>query len=182
MLAAQKNNIDLASIVMDAGIELKQRGTRYVGLCPFHNEKTPSFYIFSDQHFKCFGCGAHGDAIDFVQKLHGLSFQDALRHLGIEQGRITPKVRRDIKRRKHQAELVKQFRDWEQIYGIYVSNLWYETKMLMINGILPDDLDLYAILFHMLPVWEYHRNVLINGNDELKFQLYKEAHDEGKRI
>jgi hypothetical protein len=175
MLAAQKNNIDLASIVMDAGIELKQRGTRHVGLCPFHNEKTPSFYIFQDNKFKCFGCGEHGDVIDFIQKLHGLSFQDALKHLGISQDEITPKVKQDIEKRKRRAELVKEFRDWEQRYGVYVSNLWYETKQLMINGILPDDLDLYAPLFHMLPVFEYHRDILINGSDELKFGLYKEA-------
>ena len=175
MLAAQKQNIDLASIVVDAGVELKQRGARHVGLCPFHNEKTPSFYVFSDQHFKCFGCGEHGDCIDFIQKLHGLSFKDALKYLGIEQGRITPEMQRSIKQQKRQAELIKQFRDWEQRYGVYVSNLWYETKMLMIQGIPPDDLDLYAPLFHMLPVWEYHRDILIYGSDELKFELYKEA-------
>ena len=175
MLAAQKQNIDLASIVVDAGVELKQRGARHVGLCPFHNEKTPSFYVFSDQHFKCFGCGEHGDCVDFIQKLHSLSFKDALKYLGIEQGRITPEMQRSIKQRKRQAELIKQFRDWEQRYGVYVSNLWYETKMLMIQGIPPDDLDLYAPLFHMLPVWEYHRDILIYGSDELKFELYKEA-------
>ena len=182
MIAELKRNIDLAHVVSESGVELKSRGTRQVGLCPFHNEKTPSFYIFSDNHFKCFGCGEHGDAIDFVQKLYGLSFQDALKHLGIEQGHITPKVRRDIKRRKRRAELVKEFRDWEQRYGVYVSNLWYETKQLMINGIAPDDLDLYAPLFHMLPIWEYQRDILINGSDELKFGLYKEAHNEGRKI
>lgn len=183
MIAELKQNIDLVSVVESSGVELVQRGTRHCGLCPFHNEKTPSFYIFSDNHFKCFGCGEHGDCIDFIQKLHGLSFQDALKHLGIEQGQVTPKSKQDIEKRKRRAELVKEFRDWEQRYGVYASALWYETKQLMINGIAPDDLDLYALLFHMLAIWEYHRDILINGSDELKFELYKEARqNEGRKI
>lgn len=116
-----------------------------------------------------------GDCIDFIQKLHGLSFKDALKYLGIEQGRITPEMQRSIKQRKRRAELVKQFKDWEQRYCIYISDLWFQTKQLMIDGIPPEDIDLYASLFHMLPVWEYHRDILINGSDELKFELYKEA-------
>ena len=180
MIIDLKKNIDLVAVVESVGVELARRGTRCVGLCPFHDEKTPSFVVFPDNRFKCFGCGERGDAIDFVQKLYGLSFPDALKHLGIEQGKITPKIRQDIERRKRRTELVKEFRDWEQLYGVYISNLWYETKMLMINGIPPDDLDLYASLLHMLPVWEYHRDILINGNDELKFELYKDEEAHGK--
>lgn len=175
MIAELKQNIDLVSVVESSGVMLERRGTRHCGLCPFHAEKTPSFFVFQDNRFKCFGCGEHGDVIDFVQRLHGLSFRDALKYLGIEQGKITPRIKRDIERRKRKAEIVREFRDWEQRYGVYVSNLWYETKMLMVQGIPPDDLDLYAPLFHMLPVWEYHRDILINGSDKLKFELYEEA-------
>ena len=175
MLAKLKKSIDLMSVVEFAGVELKRSGTRHVGLCPFHTEKTPSFYIFPDNHFKCFGCGVHGDSIDFIQKLHGLSFPDALRHLGIEQGELTPEVRRDIAKRKHRAKLKRQFRDWEQRYGTHISNLWHKTKRLMVAGIPLDDLELHTSLFHMLPVWEHHRNILISGTDEEKFELYKEA-------
>lgn len=57
-------------------------GKRIKALCPFHNEKTPSFYIFTDTNsFHCFGCNAGGDVIKFVQKLHGLSFKDAIQFL-----------------------------------------------------------------------------------------------------
>lgn len=175
MIAELKQNIDLVSVVESAGVDLQQRGTRYVGLCPFHTEKTPSFIIFPDNHFRCFGCSAHGDVIDFVQRLHGLTFPEALKHLGIEQGTITPKIKKDIQRRKHKAELVKRFRDWEQWYCMEISDLWHKTKRLMSNGIPPEDLELYAPLFHRLPVWEYHRDILINGTDKEKFALYKEA-------
>ena len=170
-----KENIDLVSVVESAGVELKRSGTRHVGLCPFHTERTPSFFVFPDGHYKCWGCGSYGDVIDFVQEMHGLSFQDALKYLGIEQGRITPKVKREIERRKCRAELVKQFRDWEQFHGTYISDLWHKTKRLMVKGIPPDDLDLYAPLFHMLPVWEFHREILIHGTDREKFELYREA-------
>lgn len=175
MISELKNNIDLVSAVESAGVELRRSGSRHVGLCPFHTEKTASFFVFQDNHFKCFGCGEWGDAIDFIQKLHGLSFPEALKYLGIEQGEITPKVRQDIERRKRRAELVKRFRDWEERYCIYISDLWFQTTNLMLNGIVPEDLDLYASLFHMLPIWEYHRDILINGNDKLKFELYLEA-------
>ncbi|HUV77829.1 MAG TPA: CHC2 zinc finger domain-containing protein, partial [Desulfobacterales bacterium] len=116
MIEAAKQNIDLVSVVEGAAVELKQRGTRHVGLCPFHNEKTPSFFIFNDNRFKCFGCGERGDTIDFIQKLYGLSFKDALQHLGIEQGPVTPEIKADIKERKRKAELVRNFREWEIQY------------------------------------------------------------------
>lgn len=180
MIAVQKNNIDLLSVVESAGVEVKRSGPNYFCLCPFHTERTPSFCIFPDNHFHCFSCGAHGDVIDFKMKLHGLSFKDALKHLGIEQGPITAEVKRDIQRRKQRAELIRKFRDWEARYCSYVSDLWYKTKMLMTNGIPPDDLELYAPLFHKLPVWEYHRDILINGTDREKFRLYKDKEAHGK--
>ena len=175
MIAELKESIDLASVVEAAGVELKQRGTRHVGLCPFHDEKTPSFYVFPDGHYKCWGCGEYGDSIDFTQKYYNLSFKDALKHLGIEQGPVTPAIRRDIAERKRKAELVKEFRKWELHYCIYVSDLYFRTKKLMMNGIPPEDLDSYETLFHKLPVWEHHISILIHGSDKEKFKLYKEA-------
>lgn len=180
MIAEFKQNINLVSLVESSGIELNRRGTRHVGLCPFHDEKTPSFFVFQDNHYKCFGCGEHGDVIDFVQKLYGLSFKDALKYLGIEQGRITPKVRQDIEKRKRRAELVSQFKDWINHYTAHVGTLIIETEALMKAGIPPEDLDLYAELLHGLPVWEYHLSILTEGSDEEKFLLYKDVEAHGK--
>jgi len=61
--------------------KLRKVGSRLVGLCPFHQEKTPSFYVFPDNHFHCYGCSAHGDAIAFIEKLKGVDFPDAVRSL-----------------------------------------------------------------------------------------------------
>ncbi len=63
-------------------VRLARRGNRHQGLCPFHQEKSPSFYVFEDQgNYHCFGCGAHGNAIDFVMAIEGLPFAEALRRL-----------------------------------------------------------------------------------------------------
>ena len=60
---------------------LRRSGSRLLGLCPFHEERTPSFFIFPDSHFHCYGCQAHGDVIDFVMKTKGISFIEAVRYL-----------------------------------------------------------------------------------------------------
>lgn len=178
-IAEIKQSINLESIVLDSGVELQKRGVRFVGLCPFHSEKTASFFVFPDNHYKCFGCGEHGDVIDFVQKMYGLTFPDALRHLGIEQGKITPKVKEEIQRRRRRAELIKQFKDWISHYTAHVGSLIIETEELMRAGISLDDLDLYAPLLHGLPVWHYHLSILTEGSDKLKFELYREARSYG---
>jgi phage/plasmid primase-like uncharacterized protein len=63
-------------------VPLKRIGREYKGLCPFHNERTPSFHVIPDKGFyHCFGCGAHGDVIDFVANTQGISTMDALEQL-----------------------------------------------------------------------------------------------------
>jgi hypothetical protein len=63
-------------------VRLVRRGREYVGLCPFHSEKTPSFYVVEDKgFFHCFGCGAHGDAINFVTRADNLSYAEAVERL-----------------------------------------------------------------------------------------------------
>jgi len=63
-------------------VQLKKRGREYLGLCPFHNEKTPSFTVNEDKGFyHCFGCGAHGDVIGFIMHMDNLSFAQAVARL-----------------------------------------------------------------------------------------------------
>ena len=182
MIAELKQNIDLVSVVESVGVELKRSGSRHTGLCPFHTEKTPSFFVFNNNHFHCFGCQESGDCIDFVQKIYGLTFPEALKHLGLERGKITPKIREEIKRRKRRMELVKQFKDWLNRYIAHVGTLIIDTEDLMRAGIPLDDLDLYAPLLHSLPVWHYHLGILIEGSKEEQFLLYKEAKENGRRF
>ena len=63
-------------------VRLAYKGREHVGLCPFHNEKTPSFTVNNEKgFFHCFGCGAHGDVIGFVMRDEGLSFPEAVEKL-----------------------------------------------------------------------------------------------------
>lgn len=71
-------------------VRLARSGRELKGCCPFHNEKTPSFYVYDD-HFHCFGCGAHGDAIGFVMRSEGASFMEAVERLAAEAGLEVPK-------------------------------------------------------------------------------------------
>jgi DNA primase len=68
-------------------VTLRKRGTSLVGLCPFHAEKTPSFHVHPDRgFFKCFGCDAHGDVINYLRRAENLTFPDAVRVLAKRAG------------------------------------------------------------------------------------------------
>src|ERR1700755_1366767 len=69
---------------------LGRSGQEWNGCFPFHGEKSPSFYVYED-HYHCFGCGAHGDAISFVMQSQGLSFMEAVEQLDSEAGLAVPK-------------------------------------------------------------------------------------------
>ena len=76
-----RNRVSLAEVV-GRRVQLKKRGRDYIGLCPFHKEKTPSFHVHEDKgYYHCFGCNAGGDVIDFVMKTENLIFPEAVEHL-----------------------------------------------------------------------------------------------------
>lgn len=80
-LDALKLSVSLSSIVARR-VKLKQRGAELVGLCPFHNERTPSFGVNDEKGiYHCFGCGAGGDVITFVEEMEGLEFFEAVKWL-----------------------------------------------------------------------------------------------------
>ena len=66
--------------VINTYVPLKKRGANFLGLCPFHKEKTPSFTVSQDkQIYKCFGCGAGGNVISFVSKIENLDFESKIK-------------------------------------------------------------------------------------------------------
>jgi len=78
--------IDIVELIGDT-LQLRKAGKNFKALCPFHQEKTPSFYVFPDtQSFYCFGCGASGDAITFVMRTEQVSFREALERLAQRAG------------------------------------------------------------------------------------------------
>lgn len=87
-VAEVKLAYNIVDYIQSSGIKLKQNGaTKWKGLCPFHNEKSPSFSV--DEHFqnyRCFGCGASGDLISFVEKTENLEFFDSIKKLAEDKG------------------------------------------------------------------------------------------------
>jgi DNA primase len=88
-----KSSIDIVKVIGEY-VRLKRIGStgRYVGLCPFHQEKTPSFSVNQTRQFyKCFGCGVGGDALKFVMEVDGLTFPEAVKYLAERNGIPMPK-------------------------------------------------------------------------------------------
>lgn len=91
--------------VISSHVHLQKRGANYQGLCPFHNEKTPSFNVSpSRQIFKCFGCGVGGNAITFLMKYDNIGFQEALQQLADRAGVKLPVQDYSDKAKKRQEE------------------------------------------------------------------------------
>ncbi|MDA8232408.1 MAG: DNA primase [Magnetospirillum sp.] len=85
-----RSRVSLAAVV-GRRVKLVRKGREHHGLCPFHNEKTPSFTVNEDKGFyHCFGCGAHGDAIGFAMRAGHLSFTEAVETLAAEAGLDVP--------------------------------------------------------------------------------------------
>ena len=79
------------SDIVSRRVKLTQRGREHTGLCPFHNEKSPSFTVSNDKNFyHCFGCGAHGDVIGYLMRSDGVSFPEAVERLAAEAGLEVP--------------------------------------------------------------------------------------------
>ncbi|HEX6179659.1 MAG TPA: DNA primase, partial [Chitinophagaceae bacterium] len=94
-----QSRIDIIEIIGEF-VKLKKRGVNYLGLCPFHNEKTPSFTVSPVKEiYKCFGCGKSGNAISFLMDLEKYSYVEALRWLAnkynvaIEETEVSPELR-----------------------------------------------------------------------------------------
>ncbi len=81
-----KNRIDIVDFI-NKYVSLRKSGNNYVGLCPFHSEKTPSFTVNREkQFFHCFGCGESGDVVTFYMKIENLEFKEAIKNLGLQLG------------------------------------------------------------------------------------------------
>ncbi|MGE0659959.1 MAG: DNA primase [Reyranellaceae bacterium] len=113
-----RSRLSLSEIV-GRRVALKRKGREHSGLCPFHNEKTPSFTL-NDQKgfFHCFGCGAHGDVVGFVMRSEGLSFPEAVERLAHEAGMALPVSSPAERERAQQAaslqDVVEKAAQWFQ--------------------------------------------------------------------
>ena len=91
------DRVDLIEVIGDR-VQLRRAGANHMGLCPFHNEKTPSFHVYADGHYHCYGCGAHGSAIGFLMDSDGLTFPEAIETLAARLGLEVPRQQTTGKR------------------------------------------------------------------------------------
>jgi DNA primase len=113
-----KNAADIVDVVSES-VLLKKAGKNYIGLCPFHSEKTPSFTVSPDkQIFHCFGCSTGGNVFNFMMKQEGLSFPEAARHLAKRYGvdipdrPLSPAQRKNISERENLLDINRRAGDF----------------------------------------------------------------------
>src|SRR5271165_5935387 len=123
-----RDRTDLAAVVSESVPSLKKRGRRFVGLCPFHKEKTPSFNVNPDTGlYHCFGCKESGDAFTFLEHVEGYTFGEAVRMLA-ERAGIPIEV--DEAGRGAQQDAERHKREREGLYGLMqMAAVWYETQL-----------------------------------------------------
>ena len=112
LIAEIKDKNDIVDVISQY-IELKLAGTSHKGLCPFHNEKTPSFMVNRErQFFKCFGCGESGDVIGFIMKKESLDFIEAIKVLA-DRANIHIKERSDLSSKEYREKKEKEKKYFE---------------------------------------------------------------------
>lgn len=117
-----RNRADLSDVV-GRRVMLKQKGREYGGLCPFHNEKTPSFTVSNEKgFFHCFGCGAHGDAVEFIKRYEKLHYPEAIEALAREVGLPLPSPERSAEAKAEYDHEEECFKACEAAAG------WFESQ------------------------------------------------------
>lgn len=121
-----RDRTDIQAVVGET-VKLTRRGRSWVGLCPFHKERSPSFHVTPERGiFHCFGCGEHGNAFDFLMKVEGLSFPESVRRLAERAGVEIEENRSPAARREEDA--ARKMR--EDLYGINaLAASFYERMM-----------------------------------------------------
>lgn len=99
-----RENSDIVEVISQY-VHLKRSGRNYFGLCPFHNEKSPSFSVSPDkQIFHCFGCGVGGNVFTFISKIEGIGFKEAIENLADRAGIVLPKSTNNEDSRKEELK------------------------------------------------------------------------------
>lgn len=118
IIAEIRDRVDLSALV-GRYVRLKSQGSKTIGLCPFHQEKTPSFHVSNfKKNYHCFGCGVHGDCFSFLMELEGLSFVQAVKELGesvgmqVEDRALTQEEKTAINRKATLHDVNKEAANW----------------------------------------------------------------------
>jgi len=122
------------SDVVGKKVALKKKGKEYTGLCPFHNEKSPSFSVNDQKGFyHCFGCGAHGDIIGFTIQIEGLGFKDAIVKLANDYSIKIPIIVNEEQDQKQQEKIDQDYLLLETVCQFFENNLFSASGSLALK-------------------------------------------------
>ncbi|MEQ8194070.1 MAG: CHC2 zinc finger domain-containing protein, partial [Rhodospirillales bacterium] len=160
--------------VVSRRVRLTKRGREHLGLCPFHKEKTPSFTVNEEKGFyHCFGCGAHGSAIDFVMNTDNLSFPETVERLAHDAGMEVPA---DTPEERERAKAQKTLFDvMEKARAIFARNLRLPEGRGALDYLHGRGLDDAAIQ-------EFGLGYAVESRGALKGLLAREGIEEGQMI
>lgn len=118
-----KQGVDILDVVGQV-VVLKRSGNRYSGLCPFHQEKTPSFHVDAqNQLYYCFGCGSGGDVLSFVMKQQNINFSEAIHYLAERYSIVLPEAGNSHSSSQNKKELSELYQVMELAAGFFASQL-----------------------------------------------------------
>lgn len=156
------------------GLELRRSGSRWAARCPFHEDRDPSLYFFPDGGWRCFGCGAHGDAVDLVARVLNLRPLEAARTIArdfglpVDDRPPSPEARKRAAEAARERELERAFREWcsRTYFGLCL--LYRAISRVLVR----DGWERYAELAHVEVYVEYLLDVLQYGTDDERLELF----------
>lgn len=169
-----KSKIDIASLI-GSYIKLEKAGSNFKGRCPFHNEKTPSFFVSPDRGtYYCFGCHAKGDIFSFIQEFEGLDFVGALKNLAERAGVKLEKYESGLKsdKDKYYSIMEQAVLFYQRIFSEHKEAKDYMKE----RGVLDSTIDSFRIGYAPLDwrqLFDYLSSKNISAEDMLKVGLIK---------
>lgn len=154
---------DITETITREGIHVKQNKAH----CPFHEDDTPSLMVYpKNNSWYCYGCNIGGDAIEFIRRHRGLSYKQAISHLGV-------KYRQPCKRDILRLDKIREFKEWEQRYH---AELCQQYRTIQNHKFLAWDMDdIHAEAYHAEPLIIHRLDVLDCGDNAAKMQLRREV-------
>lgn len=166
-----KNAVDIKTVAEHYGIKIKHNKA----LCPFHSEDTPSL-SFKNGYYHCFGCGAGGDVISLVARIHGTGQKEAAEiinntfNLGLNLNRCA--TRAEVARERQKAALIGKYKRWEKNAFTELTELFRRYREYMKNE--PPFSDKWAEAAEQLPIIEYKLDLLMSDDTQGKIQWFRE--------
>ena len=189
-----KEHIDADTVIFDYGVKIGRNG---MACCPFHADKHPSMKV-DNEHYHCFGCGAHGDAISFVAQMEGLSNYDAACKI-IKDYRLPINTEKDISeeelsdyhkvqaQKKHITTIKKKFDKWvdDKIHELKECEALIEEVKESVLKTDPGAVFIsndFPYMLHKELVIDYWLDILCMGDDADKRSLFLEEREEVSRV